>query len=67
MTSESTTLLLNGRKYQAALQIMYLSTHRSLKLLILFKEASACRGQRLTQKLTAVQSAENKFLWSAQP
>lgn len=67
MTSESTTLLLNGRKYQAALQIMYLSTHRSLKLLVLFKEASACRGQRLTQKLTAVQSAENKFLWSAQP
>lgn len=46
---------------------MYLSTHRSLKLLVLFKEASACRGQRLTQKLTAVQSAENKFLWRAQP
>lgn len=53
-------------KYQAALQSMYLSTHRSLKLLVLFKKASACRGQRLTQELTAVQSAENKFLWSAQ-
>lgn len=47
-------------------KVLYLSTHRSLKLLVLFKKASACRGQRLTQKLTAVQSAENTFLWSAQ-